>query len=209
MPQSGEPGSVDTRERVVRDSDGLDTPPELFGSDLAHLFDYCRTLLGQDAQAIRTARAVLDSAHEPLPDRERLRAWLFGLARSLALALRPPGDDEPSYLPPALIAGSSQQTDNGVLRAFRALTDREREILDLVYRHRIRPADLPALLIVPAEEVYRCLVHAEEEFISLAAGPDAGLRADLADIAALPLAALPAVEGHDRRLPDRLAATLG
>jgi DNA-directed RNA polymerase specialized sigma24 family protein len=172
MPQPGEPGWSRTGERDLPDPVELRTLQDLFDSDLAHLFDYCRALLGQDAAAIRTARSVLDSAHEPMPDRETLRAWLFGLARSLAVALRPPGSDEPSYMPPALIAAWSQQTDNGVLRAFCALTDGDREILDLVYRHGIRPADLPAVLIVPAEEVYRCLAMAEAEFISLAAEPE-------------------------------------
>jgi len=173
------------------DFDELDTSPDRFGSDLAHLFDYCRALLGQDIVAIRTARSVLDAPHEQFTDRERLRAWQFGLARSLALALRPPEGDKPSYLPPALIATSSQDTGGGVLRAFRSISDRAREILDLVYRHGIRPADLPAVLISPAEEVYRCLLDAEAEFISLVTGPESGLGVDLEDIAVLPLAALP------------------
>lgn len=197
MPQPGEAG---TWERVLPVSGELDTSPEVLSADLAHLFDYCRALLGEDAEAIRTARSVLDSPHETLPDRVRLRAWLFGLARSLALALRPPGSNEASYMPGALVAASSQQADAGVPRALRALTDRDREILDLVYRHGIRPADLSAILIVPAEEVYRRLAIAEEEFISLAAGPEAGSAPGLEDIAALPLAAMPAAEGCERQL---------
>lgn len=203
MPQPGQLGRPGTGQRTLPDSDERDTPPDLFGSDLAHLFDYCRALLGQDAEAARTARSVLDSPHEPLSDRERLRAWLFGLARSLSLALRTPGGDEPFYMPSALISASSQQTDNGVLRAFRALADRDREILDLVYRHGIRPADLPAVLLVPPEEVYRCLAVAEEEFISLASAPEAGPGADLEDIAALPLAARPAAKSSGRDPDDR------
>jgi hypothetical protein len=191
MAQIGERGWLGTAVRVVPDFDELDTSPDQFGSDLAHLFDYCRALLGQDAVAIRTARSVLDAPHEQFADRERLRAWHFGLARSLALALRPPDGDEPSYLPAALMAASRQDASRGVLRGFRSITDRDREILDLVYRHGIRPADLPAVLISPAEEVYRCLLHAEAEFISLATGPESGLGADLEDVAALPLAALP------------------
>src|SRR5215469_13323265 len=207
MPQPGESGwaptypnisrwrrttfSDITTERVLPDCDERGTVSDLFDSDLAHLFDYCRALLGQDAEAIRTARSVLDSPHDPLADRERLRAWHFGLTRSLALALRPPGSDGPSYRPRALIATSNQQAQGGVLRPFHAITDRDREILDLVYRHRVRPADLPAVLIAPAEETYRRLVNAEAEFVSLATGPNNGPGADLEDIAALPLAALP------------------
>lgn len=207
MPQAGGPGWPVTGERVLPDSYELDTP-DLFGSDLAHLFDYCRALLGPDAEAIRTARSVLDSAHEPLLDREGLRAWFFGLARSLAVALRPSGAGTLSYLPPAMVAVSNQQDLGGVLGAFRALTDRDREMLDLVYRHGIRPADLPAVLIVPAEEAYRRLLHAEEEFIRLTAGPEADLAVDLEDIAALPLATLPTTEFGDRELADRPARQL-
>ena len=190
-------------ERARPASVELDTPPELFGSDLTHLFDYCRALVGQDAEAARTALSVLDSPHEALSDRDGLRAWLFGLARSLSLALHTPGRDGPAYLPAALIAAPGQQTDNGVVRAFRALTARDREILDLVYRHGIRPADLPAVLLVPAEEVYRCLAVAEEEFISLASAQDAGPGGGLEDIATLPLAALPTAESSELRPDDR------
>jgi DNA-directed RNA polymerase specialized sigma24 family protein len=201
MQQPGEPGRPSAWERALPVSVDLDTPPELFGSDLTHLFDYCRALQGQDAGAARTALSVLDSPHEALRDRDELRAWLFGLARSISLALCTPGRDGPPYLPAALIAASSQQTDDGVVRAFRALTDRDREILDLVYRHGIRPADLPAVLLVPAAEVYRCLAIAEEEFISLASVQDAGPGAGLEDIATLPLAALPTAESNELR-PD-------
>src|SRR5215472_17042196 len=102
MPQPGEPGRPGAWERVLPDADELDTSPELLATDLAHLFDCCRALLGENAEAIRTARSVLDSPHDPLPDRGRLRAWLFGLARSMALALRPPGADGASYMPAAL-----------------------------------------------------------------------------------------------------------
>ena len=200
MSQPGEPVRPSAWERTLPAAVELDTPPELFGSDLTHLFDYCRALLGQDAEAARTALSVLDSPHEALSDRDGLRAWLFGLARSLSLALHTPGRDGPAYMPAALIA-SSQQTDNGVVRPFRAITDRDREILDLVYRHGIRPADLPAVLLIPAAEVYRCLAVAEEEFISLASAQDAGPGAGLEDIAALPLAALPTAESNELR-PD-------
>ena len=200
MQQPGRPG---TWERVLPECDERDTPPALSGSEMAHLFDYCRALLGQDADAARTARSVLDSPHERLSDGDGLHAWLFGLARSLSLALRAPASHEPSYMPSALIAASSQQTDNDVVRAFGALTGRDREILDLVYRHGVRPADLPAVLLVPAEEAYRCLAVAEEEFISLVSAPEAGHGAGLEGIGTLPLAALPAAESSERRPDDR------
>ena len=210
MPQPAKPDWPVTGKPAVPDAVELDTLPDLLDSDLAHLFDYCHALLGQDADAARTARSVLESAHAPA-DRDRFRSWLLALARQHALALRPPRGAEPCYLPLALTAASSQQTDNGVRRAFRALTDRDREILDLVYRHGIRAANLPEVLGIPAGEAYRRLAVAEGEFVSLIAEPpesDARLAgnagARLEDIATLPLAALSPAAGR-RRLEHRPA----
>jgi hypothetical protein len=199
MPPPRKPGWAGTSEQLVSDPDDIDTLPDVFGSDLAQLFDYCRALLGQDADAARTARSVVDSALPPQQDPDHRRARFFALGRRQALALRPPGGDEPAYLPLALIAASDQLTDNGVLRAFRALTDGDREILDLVYRHGIRPATLPEVLGTPTTEAYRRLAVAEEEFLSLASEPDSTARSEghagakLEDIAALPFAAAPAM----------------
>jgi DNA-directed RNA polymerase specialized sigma24 family protein len=204
MLQHGERSWPNKGEPALPDPDELVTLPDMLGSDLAHLFDYCCALLGRDAEATSTARSVLNSAQTLLPDKDR---FLFALTRRRALALRPPSTGEPSYMPEALLVASSQQPDNGVLQAFRALTNRDREILDLVYRHRIRPANLQDVLGIPIAEVYRRLAVAEEQFVDLADG------AELEDIAALPLAALPAWAAQPaarrfqgaRRLHRRLA----
>ena len=89
MPQPGNPGWAGIAEATACSSDDIDTLPDVFGSDLAQLFDYCRALLGQDADAARTARSVLDSALPPQPDPDRRRARFFALGRRQALALRP------------------------------------------------------------------------------------------------------------------------
>jgi DNA-directed RNA polymerase specialized sigma24 family protein len=198
MPQARRPGWSGTGEPAIPDPDEPEPLSDRLAADLAHLFDYCRALLEQDAEAARTARSVVDSAREPVPDRARNRAWLFALARSEALDLRPTGGDEPCYVPPALSTTAGQQTDDAVLRAFRELTDGDREILDLVYRHGIQPVDLSTVLRIAAEEAYRRLVNAEGELISLAAGPDAGPGAYLEDIAALPLGELPPPEDENQ-----------
>jgi hypothetical protein len=209
MPELGEPAWAGTGEEAVRDSDVRDTLPDVFGSDLAHLFDYCRALLEQDAEAARTVRSVLDSAPGPQQDPDRLRARLLSVGRAQALATRPPSGADPCYLPMALITAPGQGMDEGVLRAFRALTDSYREILDLVYRHGIRAANLAEVLGIPAAEAYRRLAVAEGEFLSLI-GEAPGLDADpvasadggLEDIAALPLAPLAEWTAHPAtRLP--------
>jgi DNA-directed RNA polymerase specialized sigma24 family protein len=196
MSEHGEVGWPDTAEPVLPDVD----------AHLAHVFDYCRALMGRDGEAARTARSLLVTAHALQPDPDRLRPWLFAQARRHALALRPPGADEPPYLPAAQVAALSRQTDSSILRAFRALTDGDREVLDLVYRHGIRPADLPDVLDIPTAEAYRRLAVAEEEFISLAPEPSGGAGglhgsadAALDGIADLPLAPLPASAEHRQR----------
>ncbi|MGB6456481.1 MAG: hypothetical protein WBH47_18575 [Streptosporangiaceae bacterium] len=166
-------------------------------AQLAHLFDYCRALLGSEDNAVRTARSVMVSAHALLQEPD-LRAWLFALARSYAVASLQLGGDEPRYEAPPAAAAAGQQPRQGVMSAFAALPSRDREILDLVYRHGIRPADLGVVLAIPAEEAYRRLAKAEREFIGLAAGPGASAGADLEHIADLPLAALPAPKSSGR-----------
>jgi hypothetical protein len=55
-------------------------------AQLADLVTYCRAVTGQEEDAVRTARAVLDSAQSQLTDPDQLRAWLFALARMEILA---------------------------------------------------------------------------------------------------------------------------
>jgi hypothetical protein len=93
MAQHGEPGLPIRGEQALPDSDEPVTLPDMLGSELAHLFDYCCALLGRDAEATRTAQYVLNSAHRLLPDKDR---FLFALTRRRALALRPATPGEPS-----------------------------------------------------------------------------------------------------------------
>jgi DNA-directed RNA polymerase specialized sigma24 family protein len=167
-------------------------------AQLASLVDYCRALLGRDDDAVRVARSVVASARPAPEDPARLRAQLFGVARKRASALLPFSGGEPLYQLP-VAASRDERIHAVVLSALESLTYRDREILDLVYRHGIRPADLSAVLGIPAEEAYRRLVNAEEEFISFEAGAGSAGGPDLDDIAALPLAAL-AVPGRAGRL---------
>jgi DNA-directed RNA polymerase specialized sigma24 family protein len=75
------------------------------------------------------------------------------------------------------------------------LSGREREVLDLVYRHGIRPDHLPAVLGVPPEHALALLSAAEEDFqaaeIRDGAAVEAAAEMGLEQIAAVPLAPLP------------------
>jgi hypothetical protein len=62
--------------------------PGIIALDAQHadLVAYCRAVTGQEDDAVRTARTVLDSAQAQLTDPDQLRAWLFALARMEILA---------------------------------------------------------------------------------------------------------------------------
>src|SRR5215469_11320188 len=83
MSQDREPGRQWPDEAVLTGAAALDT-------HLADLVVYCRTVTGSDEDAVSAAHAVLDSAQSLLTDPDKLRAWLFALARVEILA-----DSEP------------------------------------------------------------------------------------------------------------------
>jgi hypothetical protein len=98
----------------------------------AHVLDYCSRLVGDDAEAASAMETAMSAAQTLLADPDRLRAWLFALARQeIVTGARPPGQDP------------------------------DAEILDLVYRHGIRLEDLPAVLGVTPERAKAMLADAE------------------------------------------------
>lgn len=203
MRRNDEPALPASDESVRRDPRAAaDKVPQMFDAHLAHLFDYCQALLGREDDAAGITRSVLNSADALLHDPDRLRAWLFGLARRHALGFGAPAGHEPSYAPSAP-GGDADDRDPvraaAIRSAYRSLTDRDREILDLVHRHGIRIPDLEAVLGIPADEALQRLADAEAAFLGVGAGAPTGAagpatRAGLRDLAGLPLAAMPAAD---------------
>jgi hypothetical protein len=111
-----------------------------FDRQAARVVDYCYALVGDEDVAVAAAQAALDSAWSRLRDPDRLRAFLFALARREALA-----------------------TDSGAAHWSRARADPGREVLELVYRYGIHPEDLGAVLGLPADEAAAVLAAAELE----------------------------------------------
>jgi hypothetical protein len=173
---------------------------EMFDAHAAHLFDYCNGLLGDQEEAASATEATLIAAQSLLQDRERLRAWLFALARGECMKLSPDRADgsgadssdaaeEPAShvrgdtrhrtgdlalmtgvydadiedLPLADISEVASGTLGNPLPPLRTLRQRQREALNLVYRHGIRQDDLPAVLGVPPEEAQGLLEAAEAD----------------------------------------------
>ncbi len=56
------------------------------------------------------------------------------------------------------------EEDREVLTAFSALSSRDREVLDLVYWHGLAPAELPAILDIPAQRAQTLLAGAVHRF---------------------------------------------
>jgi DNA-directed RNA polymerase specialized sigma24 family protein len=209
MPENGERDLPATGDPVAPGADAVDAMAEIFEPHLAHLFDYCQSLLGRADRAAGTARSVVTSADALLHDPDRLRAWLFGLARRHALAVSVTDGAGPRYAPQAVIGADHRDlsTADRTVTAFGALTDGDREVLDLVYRHGIRPADLEAVLGIAAAEAFTRLAAAEQQFMRIAAQAPAGevaaaAQAGLTDIGSLPLAATPASVARHSRQPD-------
>jgi DNA-directed RNA polymerase specialized sigma24 family protein len=150
----------------------------MFEGHAEHLFDYCKELIGDSSTAAEVTEAAIVAAQAVLLDPEKLRAWLFALARANAvnskqLRAGDRGDEQGSGVRSADVADQ----DEAVTETFSvydvAATDartpgqpygREREVLDLVYRHGILPGDLPAILGLPSGVAQDLLDAAEAKF---------------------------------------------
>jgi DNA-directed RNA polymerase specialized sigma24 family protein len=198
----------------------------IFDAHAAHVFDYCFSLLQSDDDAARATQATFVKAVillGRLGDSSRLRAWLFALAR-VECSAKDTGRAEIRRAGHAVHAGSRAGSDDGgepatirlqfadieafgaapeqaLSRAFAALPEPDREVLDLVYRHDISAADLPAVLgieaglarTVLAADVLR--VHESaitgDIWETPQADEDPGPEATAARLSSLPLAGLP------------------
>src|SRR5271165_1562529 len=155
------------------DSGARDEFAALFETHAANVFDYCSSLLGYESEAAAATQATLVAAYMfigRLDSRFRLRAWLLALARS-ECSSKHPARAEP--LPPLGLDDSelttswqregTEITDAGpgklsadgeaaarlkspALAALAGLPGPQREALELVYRHGVPPAELPAIL---------------------------------------------------------------
>jgi DNA-directed RNA polymerase specialized sigma24 family protein len=151
----------------------------MFDNHAEHLYEYCKQLVGDPDQAASVTEAAFIAARSVLENPENLRAWLFALARTEALSKgqgRAPGDQDrrdsgyeddlvnTDSFSVAEIAAQAERHQQAAAAAGPELTDRQREVLNLVYRHGIRPDHLPAILGLPPEESLALLADAEAGF---------------------------------------------
>ena len=70
------------------------SPGAMLDAQLPNLLAYCSALTDGEEAAIGTAHSVLGTSRSLLTDPDRLRAWLFALARQELLADTAPGEQE-------------------------------------------------------------------------------------------------------------------
>jgi DNA-directed RNA polymerase specialized sigma24 family protein len=186
------------------DSDRL---AAMFDPHAAHLYDYCTSRLADGQEAADATQATLIMAYSlsgRLKDADRLRAWLFALARRECASEQPvraalPNSAQDSADPvreaePATVEmrladfhAREHATRHAAVAKLAALPSGEREVLDLVHRHHVSSADLPAILGLPASRAQALLAAAVENFER--SEPDGELK--VTDVSAIPLATLP------------------
>ncbi|MFC4591284.1 hypothetical protein ACFO8L_34685 [Sphaerisporangium corydalis] len=132
----------------------------LYDSYAESIYRYAWALLesSDSAQVALRDTLIAAEAHvHALADPERLRVWLYALARGESLRRRPaPPPDVDATRPTTPVP----ETGDGDLRvvavnAVGALPDDEREILDLLTRHAIPEDELAAVLGTTGEEADR------------------------------------------------------
>lgn len=181
------PDPVDDRrvaEAAVRgDRDGL---AEMYDRYAPYLYDYCRFLL-RDVAGAESPEAAADATQDllvaawthlgRLRDPERLRAWLYALARAQCLA-RPAeagggfmAGPEPATGAPGSADAASPAPEAGnagmrglTARALDGLDEHDREVLDLAFRHDIGRRDLAAVLGTSEEEAHGRVTGARARF---------------------------------------------
>jgi DNA-directed RNA polymerase specialized sigma24 family protein len=165
----------------------------LYDDHAAHLYDYCLSMLGDEAEAASAVRVTLIAAYMlggRMTEPGRLRAWMFALARRECLS-DAPTRREPWAGPPPRSNGTAATVAEAETREFARVEtpqpartgfeaelqrvvrlvprvdsartkrpDEYAEVLDLVERHGIAPAELAAILDLPADDAEDLLAAA-------------------------------------------------
>lgn len=175
----------------------LEAVTRAFDEHGQELFDYCQSQLGEvtDAAEVLEATFVVAAAKASvLPNRERLRAWLFAVARCACHQQLQAGV-KPAYLEDLtanwdweqLADGSAWQADllSSAWKALAGMNPAEREIVELNLRHRVDTEELADILGVPRSRA-RTLVQSScaqfeaSEDLLLAACPEQAWTCDTA-----------------------------
>jgi RNA polymerase sigma factor (sigma-70 family) len=139
------------------------------------LYKYCRTLLGDPADAadaVQNAFVIAASRLDELRDPGRLRAWLYAVARSEALRIlrskdgAPAPDEAPGVTDDSVDRG--HHAEHADLRALLedasdGLNPGEREAIELHLRQGLDPAEVAIVLGVSRNRARTLLARASEQ----------------------------------------------
>lgn len=163
----------------MRDS-GRHVFVHLYESYAASLFDYCDGLLRDTIAAVDTVQDSLvaaDAQAGSMPEPDKLRLSLYSVARQQCLSQLPGGrtklsghaetstlDELGAAVPDFEVAGPAGETVLILRAALDRLSDRDREVLNLAFRHRFTDADLAAVLGVSSRRAHALLSEASTRF---------------------------------------------
>ncbi len=158
----------------------------LYDTYAAHLFDYCARVLRHPAAAADAVQDTLISADaliSKLRDPERLRVWLYAIARRQCLSELPRGtemvtpdeyfadhagvfdaDTAEFDFPDAEAEARARETLLVVTAALDGLSGQDQEVVSLAFRHGIGGADLAAVLGVSGRRAQAMLSGASARF---------------------------------------------
>jgi RNA polymerase sigma factor (sigma-70 family) len=186
---SAESGGGSTEDPPAADAitgTGRTTVTQLYDRYAAHLFDYCEGILRNPVTAADALQDTLVAANAQmgkLRDPDRLRVWLYSIARRQCLSGVPrgseistpedffqdlpvPGDADTMEieLPDVEAEARDRQTLLIVMTALDGLSDADREVLNLAFRHAIHGADLAVVLGVSGRRAAALLTGACSRF---------------------------------------------
>jgi DNA-directed RNA polymerase specialized sigma24 family protein len=161
----------------------------LYETYAARLFDYCEGVLDDEVAAtiaVQDSLVTVDSKIGKLPDPDQLRVQLYSMAHRQCLSLLSRGrvKGPQTNVPDGFAAGQADRAHGEVAKvsvaaaALSSLGDRDREVLNLAFRHGIEGADLAAVLGVSSRRARAMLSDAGTRFRQ-AAARCAGERSDL------------------------------
>src|SRR6266581_785216 len=158
----------------------------LYDTYAVHLFDYCARVLRHPAAAADAVQDTLISADaliSKLRDPERLRVWLYTIARRQCLSELPRGtemvtpdeyfadhagvfdaDTAEFDFPDAEAEARARETLLVVTAALDGLSGQDQEVVSLAFRHGIGGADLAAVLGVSGRRAQAMLSGASARF---------------------------------------------
>jgi RNA polymerase sigma factor (sigma-70 family) len=167
------------RAESPRDS-GRHVFAHLYESYAASLFDYCDGLLLDTlaaVDAVQDALVAADAQVGSAPGPDRLRLALYSAARRECLNQLDGGrvklssraetttlDELGAAVPDYEVAGPTGETVLILRAALDRLSERDREVLNLTFRHRLTEADLAAVIGVPPRKARALVSEASLSF---------------------------------------------